>query len=680
MRVQDLAEVVQALNQRFEESQSQISLMVAQMKQLNESVGSLHARPGNSPESHQEPFTQPVLSDTGNLQNPMGHREMGDPRSLLKFVKMEIPLFDGTNPDKWIFKTKLFFDLQRVPPELQVQLAGLRMEGQASSWFQWKYRSGTIRGWSEFTTALRQRFAVIPQKRVTGNLSKLSQTGTLKDYLFEFEKLMNQTQNLNEELLLSFFVSGLTPDLRRALEIHDPKSLQQAMELAVVYDSHYSGLRVSLNSGPKKSQFRSYSTNELHGGQSSNSTAPAVSGTASTSVNKASVGSSVPFKKLSNEEMSKKRELGLCYTCDEKWTSKHRCPSKMLIMVRDDTDEEGAEGEEIVWNSQPIPQEDAALHSLTEGSMSKAFNFVADIHGTKTTVLVDTGSTHNFVKKELALELELPMIRIKRMRVFLGNGEFLVCDHKCKAVKLQLQGEIFLVDLWVLNLANLGVILGMCWLEQLGTVTHDYKNMVMEFTWRSKEVRLSATKAHDFGETKNRRQAECWTMQEKPITGVVSEVSVDLMNLKASVDDSLWQLLLKYQSVFAIPNALPPVRNMDHAINVEQGSRPVHVRPYRYGHYQKEEIERQVTDLMASGFIKHSTSPYSSPVLLVKKQDGTWRMCVDYRALNKITIQDRFPMPTIDELMDELGGFFNVFEAGSEGRVPPNQDAAAGYS
>ncbi|KAI5397217.1 hypothetical protein KIW84_063149 [Lathyrus oleraceus] len=126
-------------------------------------------------------------------------------------------------------------------------------------------------------------------------------------------------------------------------------------------------------------------------------------------------------------------------------------------------------------------------------------------------------------------------------------------------------------------------------------------------------------------------------------------------NMKAE-DPEMATLLHTYRVIFQIPKGLPPNKELDHGIVLKAGSQPVKVKPYRYPHSQKEQIEKMVQETLEEGIIQPSVSLLSSPIILVRKKNGTWRCCTYYKALNAITIKDSFPMPTVDELLDKLHG------------------------
>ena len=129
-------------------------------------------------------------------------------------------------------------------------------------------------------------------------------------------------------------------------------------------------------------------------------------------------------------------------------------------------------------------------------------------------------------------------------------------------------------------------------------------------------------------------------------------------DLPSTFPSDVFDVLQKYEDVFPkeVPPGLPPKRGIEHQIDLVPGA-PLPIRaPYRTNPEETKEIQRQVQELINKGYVKESLSPCVVPVLLVPKKDGSWRMCVDCRAINNITIRYRHPIPRLDDMLDELSG------------------------
>lgn len=119
------------------------------------------------------------------------------------------------------------------------------------------------------------------------------------------------------------------------------------------------------------------------------------------------------------------------------------------------------------------------------------------------------------------------------------------------------------------------------------------------------------------------------------------------------------KLLHKFTNIFQGPKGLPPKRQHDHRIILKPGSILVNVRPYRYVVTQKNITKEIVMDMLQTGVIKPSSSPYANSIVLLmkKKKDNSWRMCIDYKRFNAIIVKNKFPTPLIIEFLEELSSF-----------------------
>ena len=221
-----------------------------------------------------------------------------------------------------------------------------------------------------------------------------------------------------------------------------------------------------------------------------------------------------------------------------------------------------------------------------------------------------------------------------------------------------IQNKQFTVDLHLLPLSGVNLVLGVQWLKALGPILTDYNTLSMKFFHDGNLVELKGDDASTLS-LLSHPQVHRLLRKDGANTyfHIVITTSEPPSNpITTTLPPELKPLITKFTTIFQPPQSLPPSRPTDHHIHLQPHSEPMNVRPYRYPHFQKHEIERQIEDMLQRDLIRPSISPFSSPVLLVRKHDGSWRLCVDYRALNAITIKDRYPIPTIDELLDELGG------------------------
>ncbi|KAA0045155.1 Transposon Tf2-9 polyprotein [Cucumis melo var. makuwa] len=285
------------------------------------------------------------------------------------------------------------------------------------------------------------------------------------------------------------------------------------------------------------------------------------------------------YKRLLDAEFQARKEKGLCFRCNEKYSADHKCKMKehrelrMFVVANDKEEFKIVEGEEV---------ERRELNKL-------------DVKNEDVIILIDCGATHNFVSEKLVKKLLIPIKETAHYGVILGSGAAVQGKGICEKLEVCMKNWTVEEDFLPLELGGVDVILGLQWLYSLGVTTMDWRNLLLTFSVEGKSVKIQG----DLSLTKAR---------------------VSLKNMIKAWGRKTKEFSLNVE------------REIEHQIHLKLGTNPINVRPYRYGQ-RKEEMEKLVKEMLESGVIKPSTSPFSSPVLLAKKKDGI-----------------------VEELFDELGG------------------------
>ncbi|CAJ2662565.1 unnamed protein product [Trifolium pratense] len=587
------------------------------------------------------------------------------PPFQVRNVKLEFPRFDGSNVHEWIFRAEQFFDYYDTPDPDRLTIASVHLDKDVVPWYQMVQRTHPFTSWIEFTRALELDFGPSIYECPRATLFKLTQSGTVAEYYLQFTSLANRVYGLSNDALIDCFVSGLNNEIRRDVLIHTPSSLVKAVSLAKVYEEKYDS-----NLKNQKPNHTNYSTNKPFFNKSETSTrnsAPILNTPPTRPMSQFQKNPNI--KRISPAERQLRRDKGLCYWCDEKFSFTHKCPNRQLMLLQYDDNDENSEIDSAIQSPDSttdspttnIPEHHLSFNAMKGTSHIGILRFTGSIEQIKVQILIDGGSSDNFLQPRIAKCLKLPVEPASTFRVLVGNGEIMTAEGMINQLPLDIQGHKLEIPVYLLPVAGADVILGASWLATLGPHVADYASLTLKFFLEGKfvtlvgesEVRPSAAQFHHLKRLQNTDAIdECFTVQWLKST----EITDIFKDFPTNIEPEIAILLHTYKDLFNTPSALPPSRSHNHTIPLIEGANPVKVKPYRYPHSQKEQIETMVQDMLQQGIIQPSTSPFSSPIVLVKKKDGTWRFCTDYRALNALTIKDSFPIPTVDELLDELFG------------------------
>ena len=520
----------------------------------------------------------------------------------------------------------------------KIKMATRYLKDTAALW--WRRRYGdiergtcTINTWADFVVELKKQFYPENAKNeAKSRLRKLKQSGTIRDYVKEFTTLVLEIPELSDQDSLFYFLDGLQGWAKTELERRGVQDLATAI-------AHAEAL-IDFGTRRESSKPKDRKVNQEKGGGEK------------TAQVKNDNARKPPTGK--GKDLKTNYKTGGCFICDGPHRARD-CPKKAslngIIAHEDESTSEGG-----CMSTMRILN---AIKAKTEVPkvVGKGLQFVeATVNGTKVRALVDSGATHNFVSVDEAKRLRISATK--------GSGTFKPVNSKAKPmegvardVRVKIGEWEGTVDLSVVPMDDFDLVLGLEFLDKVRAFPMPFANTLcildggktcMVSTERDSKCGVKTLSAMQFKKGYNKSE---------PCYLAVTRLETDGELGKLEVPKEIERVLDEFKDVMPkeLPKKLPPRREVDHTIELEPGSKPPAKAPYRMPPPELEELRKQLKDLLDAGYIRPSKAPYGAPVLFQRKKDGSLRMCIDYRALNKVTIKNKYPIPLIADLFDQLG-------------------------
>ncbi|MCF8701922.1 retroviral-like aspartic protease family protein, partial [Corynebacterium sp. MC-10] len=566
-----------------------------------------------------------------------------------KVVSPKPPIFKGVRDaqevENFLWHLEKHFKFTKVcSDEAKINTAIVHLDEMALLWWRRKdteIENGlcTIKTWQEFKAEFMKAF--YPNnvaEEAKRRLRELRQTGSMKAYIKEFSTLMLQITDLPDSALKFFFMDGLQGWAKAELERRQVSTVNEAIAQAEALTDF------KQDRGDRGKAREVRSSHAKGGGDRSRGK------------------EARPPRKSGRQAYAEKEgqpQRG-CYICG----GPHgyaRCPQmKNLGAVLRDYGKKEAQDQGQSSDTTHVGMIGVCAATAKTAGKQEAYptQYVdMTLNGKPVRAMVDTGAEANIMTKSAAARLGLSYSPSSTRLKTVNALPTPVCGvaHGIDATLGRWRGK---TSFAVAPLDIFDVILGQEFFRQCHTMIDPYlqRMLVMEKEGSCMVPLVEMPKAEGFSHVSAMQLIKGLKKGEPTyLATIVSSSESD--GAVEPLPPCIEKVLNENKDVMPeeLPKHLPPRREVDHRIELEPGTRPPAYPPYRMAPPELQELRKQLNELLEAGHIRPSKAPYGAPVLFQKKKDGSLRLCIDYRALNKVTVKNKYPIPLIADLFDRLG-------------------------
>ncbi|XP_031120876.1 uncharacterized protein LOC116024113 [Ipomoea triloba] len=603
--------------------------------------------------------------------------------------KIDLPTFDGNlNIEAfldWCYEVEQCFDMLDIPEERQAKYVAHKLRGGAAAWWEVtqnnrrRQEKQVITTWRKMKKLMTTRF--LPpdyQQQLFQRYQNYSQgSRNVNEYTEEFYRLGARC-NLSEtpEQQTARYINGLRFNIRERMTLAPIWSVDEAYNMAIkaeniLTQSSQRKSYATATSRPISNSPAQNFTTRQSGTHSTQPVAPSESGFPK-----------AQRQRQNNEVLTRntnpyaKPMTGKCFKCGEPGHRSNECRSRRSVNLIEEN-EEDEDGEEESYIEEIVEEDGEHVSCVVQhllyttedkspNQRNNIFRAYCSVLGKVCKLIIDNGSCDNIVSKTLVQHLSLqtlPHPRPYKMG-WIKEGPSVSVTEICHVPISIGKSYEDTVRCEVIDMDACHVLLGRPWQFDVDATHHGRQNNY-SFVWGKKKIFIppasweTSTRKKTCAVTISHNWKE-FIVEANELQTIVMVVMKESKHGTYQLPTELFGLLSEFSDVALddLPGGLPPLRDVQHQIDLQPGASLPNLPHYRMSPEEHDMLTEQVKDLLQKGLIRESKSPCAVPALLVPKKDGSMRMCIDSRAINKIIVRYRFPIPRLDDMLDQLHGAF----------------------